>query len=87
MEGNPAPTISWKKGTREILSTGRTKIVTDGDQGMVSLVIGKCRPPDEGAYTLTVQNEHGTDSVDAKLLVTTESGLDFRAMLKKPDKR
>lgn len=83
IEGNPAPTISWKKGNREIPSAGRTKHLTDGELGQVSLVIGKCKPPDEGDYTLTVKNVHGSDSVDAKLLVTAESGLDFRAMLKR----
>uniref|UniRef100_A0A1I7S352 non-specific serine/threonine protein kinase n=1 Tax=Bursaphelenchus xylophilus TaxID=6326 RepID=A0A1I7S352_BURXY len=83
IEGNPAPTVVWKKGNREIPSAGRSKHLTDGDLGQVSLVIGKCKPPDEGDYTLIVRNTHGADSVDAKLLVTSESGLDFRAMLKR----
>lgn len=59
------------------------RYVTDGESGQVSLIIGKCRPTDEGDYKLTVKNDFGSDSVDAKLLVTSESGLDFRAMLKR----
>ena len=42
------------------------RYTTDGDFGHVSLIIGKCRAGDEGDYTLTVKNPHGTDSVDAK---------------------
>lgn len=79
------------------MSGGRIRYITDGgikcilaayiysylDLGNISLIIGKCRPPDEGDYTLSVKNKHGSDSVEAKLLVTSESGLDFRAMLKR----
>lgn len=65
------------------MSGGRVKVLTDGDCGHVSLVITKCRPPDEGEYTLSVSNKHGSDSVEAKLLISSETALDFRAMLKK----
>ena len=87
MEGNPAPTFAWKKGGREVPLTGRVRCTTDGDTGQVSLIISKCRPQDEGEYTLEVKNSHGKDSVEAKLLVTSgmESNLDFRTKLKKRD--
>lgn len=86
VEGNPPPTVTWTKGGREVMSGGRVRYTTDGDSGQVSLIIGKCRPPDEGDYLLTVKNKYGTDSVEAKLLVQpADAGLDFRAMLKKRD--
>uniref|UniRef100_A0AC34RIM6 Twitchin n=1 Tax=Panagrolaimus sp. JU765 TaxID=591449 RepID=A0AC34RIM6_9BILA len=85
VEGDPAPTFTWKKGIREYPQSGRVKYLTDGESNQISLVIAKCRTQDDGAYTLQVQNEHGSDSVDVKLLVTAEQGLDFRSMLKKRD--
>ncbi|KAK6051748.1 fibronectin type III domain protein [Cooperia oncophora] len=42
---------------------------------------------DDGPYTLTISNAHGTDSIDIKLLVTSDNGLDFRAMLKHSAKK
>lgn len=82
VEGNPAPTIKWQKGLREVMNGGRFKILTDQTEGTVSLIMQKCRSQDDGPYTLTIENEHGSDSVAVKLLVTSEAGLDFRAMLK-----
>ena len=59
--------------------------MTDGELNQISLIIAKCRTQDDGGYTLHVQNAHGSDSVEVKLLVTAEQGLDFRSMLKKRD--
>jgi hypothetical protein len=82
VEGNPPPTFKWTKGMREVLNGGRFKHLTDGDDGSISLIMQKCRMQDDGAYTLTVENVHGSDSVPVKLLVTQDSGLDFRNVLK-----
>ena len=83
MEGDPPPKFTWKKGTRDIPSTGRAKHVTDGETGECSLLLAKCKTPDDGVYTLTVENANGKDTVEIKLLVTTpDSGMDLRAMLK-----
>uniref|UniRef100_A0A915DCR8 Ig-like domain-containing protein n=1 Tax=Ditylenchus dipsaci TaxID=166011 RepID=A0A915DCR8_9BILA len=87
VEGNPQPTFTWTKGGREVVPGGRVRFTTDGDAGFISLIIGKCRPTDEGDYLLTVKNKYGSDSVEAKLLVSNESGLDFRAMLKKRESK
>uniref|UniRef100_A0AC34GPF1 Twitchin n=1 Tax=Panagrolaimus sp. ES5 TaxID=591445 RepID=A0AC34GPF1_9BILA len=86
IEGDPAPTFTWKKGTRDLPQGGRTKYLTDGETNQISLIITKCRTTDDGGYTLTVQNEHGSDSVEVKLLVTAEQGLDFRTLLKKSNR-
>ncbi|EGT49285.1 hypothetical protein CAEBREN_29721 [Caenorhabditis brenneri] len=80
--GSPAPTFKWFKGSREVISGGRFKHITDGKEQTVALAMLKCRSQDEGPYTLTIENAHGTDSADVKLLVTSDNGLDFRAMLK-----
>lgn len=82
IEGDPAPTFKWYKGKREIINGPRIKIMTDGKEGEITLVIGKCRSQDDGQYTLNVENKNGKDSSPSKLLVTAESGLDFRSMLK-----
>lgn len=64
------------------MSGGRIKETTDSN-GTITLIMQKCRSQDDGPYTLTIENEHGTDSVTVKLLVTaSEPGLDFRAKLK-----
>lgn len=65
------------------MNGGRIRCLTDGELGNISLVISKCRPPDEGDYILSVSNQYGSDSVDLKLLVSNEAALDFRSMLKK----
>uniref|UniRef100_A0AAF5DMX8 non-specific serine/threonine protein kinase n=1 Tax=Strongyloides stercoralis TaxID=6248 RepID=A0AAF5DMX8_STRER len=85
VEGDPAPTFKWYKGKRELINGPRIKIMTDGKEGEITLVIGKCRSQDDGQYTLNVENKFGTDSSPSKLLVTAESGLDFRSMLKSRD--
>ncbi|CAA98064.2 Twitchin [Caenorhabditis elegans] len=82
VSGSPAPTFRWFKGSREVISGGRFKHITDGKEHTVALALLKCRSQDEGPYTLTIENVHGTDSADVKLLVTSDNGLDFRAMLK-----
>lgn len=82
VEGDPPPTVRWAKGNREILNGGRFRHMTDGETNTVSLALLKCRSQDDGAYTLTVENQFGSDTIDIKLLVTSDNGLDFRAMLK-----
>uniref|UniRef100_A0A0N5AQN4 non-specific serine/threonine protein kinase n=1 Tax=Syphacia muris TaxID=451379 RepID=A0A0N5AQN4_9BILA len=82
IEGNPVPTFKWQKGLREVINGGRFKIVTDQAENSVILIIQKCRSQDDGPYTLTIENQHGSDSIAVKLLVTSDAGLDFRAMLK-----
>uniref|UniRef100_A0A1I7XRB2 non-specific serine/threonine protein kinase n=1 Tax=Heterorhabditis bacteriophora TaxID=37862 RepID=A0A1I7XRB2_HETBA len=82
IEGDPVPVVKWFKGNREILNGGRFKHISDGETNTVSLALLKCRSQDEGPYTLSIDNGRGSDSIDIKLLVTSDNGLDFRAMLK-----
>ncbi|GMT25440.1 hypothetical protein PFISCL1PPCAC_16735 [Pristionchus fissidentatus] len=83
VEGNPIPTFKWTKGLREVMSGGRFKHMTDGDTNTITLAIMKSRSQDDGPYTITIENEHGSDSIDVKLLVTSASAeADFRSTLK-----
>lgn len=84
IEGNPIPTIAWKKGLREVMSGGRFKQITDGETNTVCLAISKCRNQDDGSYNIAVKNSGGTDTADVKLLVTNDKSgdADFRQMLK-----
>ncbi|CAJ0936046.1 unnamed protein product, partial [Mesorhabditis belari] len=87
IEGDPVPKITWKKGMREVMSGGRFKQHTNGEENKAHLAISKCRNQDDGVYSVTVSNSHGSDTAEIKLLVTTDNqgGADFRAMLKRRD--
>uniref|UniRef100_A0A0K0CTJ0 non-specific serine/threonine protein kinase n=1 Tax=Angiostrongylus cantonensis TaxID=6313 RepID=A0A0K0CTJ0_ANGCA len=78
VEGDPVPTVRWAKGNREILHGGRFRHMTDSQTNTVSLALLKCRSQDDGPYTLTIENPYGSDTIDIKLLVTSDNGLDFR---------
>ncbi|PAV56317.1 hypothetical protein WR25_15732 isoform E [Diploscapter pachys] len=82
VSGKPPPTFKWFKGNREVINGGRFKHITNGEDNTVSLAMLKCRSQDDGSYTLVIENSHGKDTAEVKLLVTADSGLDFRAMLK-----
>ncbi|CAJ0587388.1 unnamed protein product, partial [Mesorhabditis spiculigera] len=85
--GDPVPTIKWKKGLREVMSGGRFKQHTNGEENKAHLAVSKCRNQDDGVYSVTVSNAHGSDTAEIKLLVTNDNqgGADFRAMLKRRD--
>uniref|UniRef100_A0AC35U477 Twitchin n=1 Tax=Rhabditophanes sp. KR3021 TaxID=114890 RepID=A0AC35U477_9BILA len=85
VEGDPAPTFKWFRAKREIMNTNRMKIITDGNDSFITLVIGKCRTQDDGMYTLNIENKHSKDTASCKLLVTADGGGDFRSMLKQRD--
>ncbi|KFM81373.1 Twitchin, partial [Stegodyphus mimosarum] len=83
VEGNPAPQFHFYKGISEIFEGGRYKIFTDGNSNTVALCIRKAKAQDEGKYKIVAYNEVGEDSQEVSLFVSDESGMDFRAMLKK----
>ncbi|GFQ82950.1 hypothetical protein TNCT_309441, partial [Trichonephila clavata] len=83
VEGNPAPQFHFYKGISEIFEGGRYKIFTDGNTNTVALCIRKSKAQDEGKYKIVAYNEVGEDSQEVSLFVSDESGMDFRAMLKK----
>ncbi len=82
VESNPPATFKWLRGMRAVLEGGRFKYLTQADQSTITLIMQKLKSQDDGIYTLTVENEHGSDSVNIKVFVTDPAGMDFRAMLK-----
>lgn len=75
VEGNPAPTFKFFKGTSEIIEGGRYKLISDGDNNnMIMMAIAKVKSSDESEYKVYIENEHGSDEANFMLFV---SGLYF----------
>ncbi len=71
IEGNPAPTFRFNKGSINITEGGRYKLISDGDNNnMISLAISKVKASDEGEYKLTIENCHGSDEANFMLYVS-----------------
>lgn len=70
VEGNPAPTYKFYKGITELIEGGRFKVITEGDQNLITLCIRKVKPNDEGQYRVVVTNVHGEDSAETVLFVS-----------------
>jgi hypothetical protein len=84
VEGNPAPTFKFFKGTQEIIEGGRYKLISDGDNNnMIMMAIAKVKAADESEYRVEIENCHGSDEANFMLFVSDGSGMDFRTMLKK----
>ena len=78
IEGNPAPTFRFNKGSIHIEEGGRYKLISDGDSNnMISLAISKVKASDEGMYKLTIENCHGKDEATFMLYVSGESKLNL----------
>ncbi|KAL2101354.1 hypothetical protein ACEWY4_003115 [Coilia grayii] len=61
--GDPAPTVSWKKGDKEITEAeGRVRVETR--KTLSSFVIEGAERSDEGRYTITVINPAGEDKAE-----------------------
>jgi hypothetical protein len=84
IEGNPAPTFKFYKGSTVINEGGRYKLVSDGDNNnMIMMAITKVKAADEAEYRVVIENCNGKDEANFMLFVSDSSGMDFRAMLKK----
>jgi len=86
IEGDPAPTVQWFKGFKDLSveqSIVRYKFWTNGEDGTVTLGCLEARTEDEGDYKCVLANEHGEVEYAFKFYVTVEGGMDFRAMLMK----
>ena len=71
VEGNPAPTFKFFKGTQEIIEGGRYKLISDGDNNnMIMMAITKVKTTDEGEYKVVIENEHGRDEKNFMLYVS-----------------
>ncbi len=71
VEGNPAPTFKFYKGTQEIIEGGRYKLISDGDNNnMIMMAIAKVKSSDESEYRVYIENEHGSDEANFMLFVS-----------------
>ena len=71
VEGNPAPTFKFFKGTQEIIEGGRYKLISDGDNNnMIMMAIAKVKSADESEYRVYIENEHGSDEANFMLFVS-----------------
>ena len=71
VEGNPAPTFKFFKGTQEIIEGGRYKLISDGDNNnMIMMAIAKVKAADESEYRVEIENCHGSDEANFMLFVS-----------------
>ena len=71
VEGNPAPTFKFFKGTQEIIEGGRYKLISDGDDNnMIMMAIAKVKNSDEAEYKVVIENCHGSDEANFMLFVS-----------------
>ena len=83
--GDPKPTIEWSKGKwSKLQHGGRVKIYHDSKTGEEVLEMTDIKSKDAGTYTVTITNEHGTESAPATLMVTDkeEEDTDWKSALK-----
>lgn len=69
IDGNPFPTVSWFKGTRECLDGPKYTNEVDASTGIVGLVIKKVKSEDESKYTVKISSEVGEESVNFSVFV------------------
>ena len=74
VEGNPAPTFKFYKGSTEIIEGGRYKLISDGDNNnMIMMAIAKVKAADEAEYRVVIENCHGRDEAAFMLFVSGET--------------
>ena len=83
IEGDPAPTVQWFKGFKDLSVEPRYKFWTNGEDNTITLGCFEARPEDEGDYRAVLTNDSGEVEFAFKFYVTVEGGMDFRAMLMK----
>ena len=80
--GEPVPTVDWKKNGREITLGRRFEIVSK--EGVTMLRILSVRKSDSGEYTVLLTNKHGSESSSARLSVTSEGNSFFYIFISFP---
>ena len=68
---SPQPRVTWKKNGETLIETRRLKV--DSIYNMTSLVLGHAEKGDAGTYSLTLNNPHGTATLNVKVTVLGES--------------
>ena len=69
LSADPAPTITWFKGEKEITDGDRYHITTqtDGSNYKLLLEIKSVAANDGGAYKVTAKNAHGVSNANLNL--------------------
>lgn len=85
VDGEPKPKVEWSKGKwRKLETGGKIQAYYDEETGEHVLKMADVVEKDEGTYTVTATNEHGTEQAPATLMVTEfeEEAVDWKAQLK-----
>lgn len=65
IKGMPFPKVTWKKADKEVPTKADIVVTTVGSK----LEIRNCVKEDAGIYSLTVENEAGSKTVETKVTV------------------
>ncbi len=79
--------MAWTKGKwRKLENNTKTRVFFDEKTGEHVLEMDEMKNKDAGTYTVTITNEHGSETAPATLMVTdqVEEAQDWQASLKKP---
>ena len=85
VDGDPTPTVSWSKGKwKQIKNNAKTRVYLDEQSGQHVCEIDDIVKKDAGTYTVNIENEFGSDTCPATLMVTDkpEEAEDWKASLK-----
>lgn len=73
IDGNPFPTVTWYKGTRECTDGPKFTCECDPTTGIVGLTIKKVKSDDEAKYTLKIHNDAGEERSTFSVFVKCKS--------------
>ncbi len=68
-DGNPSPVIMWTSPSNTTITSDGTKYIIEMVEQTSTLTISSVAPSDEGVYTCSVVNAHGSDKAEIELMV------------------
>lgn len=66
---SPKPEITWNKNGLPFVFNARTRSEIESSDFLTQLSYNKCERDDTGTYSIKIENDLGSDSVDLKLKV------------------
>ena len=69
---SPTPTVKWMKGKWTKMQSKDRVVVEEREGGWYGLTITDVTKKDEGSYSLTAKNEHGTVTASAAIVMTKD---------------